>query len=1063
MVEQEAVSRLRGLVRKWSKKNGGKLIPGIIGEIHELVVKNDCKKLVVINLIEVKCFENLLWKFYDEDSSVNHIELIIMIALVKYEREEYGCFDEIIEDSRFDDFFTRVLSIVNGGFQTEIYRFSSFVFEFIGVLITRYRNHPKFGQLVFPIFDIYTWSNYTDLVKDSYKLEIETKLKNIEKLSKKEQLIFRLKNDWFYSIINGLKTSRDKSSEFQSYLLQFLRLLLRCITQDSTNKYFPNILKFSLFPYQVKIMQYSMNNSFIKEINDLIIHYLYFSSESNETDAEKFYKLQVYLSTQNDFPKTFDFTPSINNILVNEMKCYLEKLKIEGLLKIVEKFNIARLSKPHSSDILVEIILSYIFPPNFQQESISHALKNVTEIELFDDFEIKSNNDILNTNVPMSDMEFLNYQDYFNRVLLHLRFFTLKKINRHIKQVFSRIENSNLQIKGKSKYFHHIGSILKLEHGLYQLDTKECINSKYLLLVELIVPTKFSKNKRLSIHGINKLRWAEVIKTENKSLTIKCSNTQDIEEFEERFKYFLTLPVIQTLHTLINLLSFDVVKDYHHCFENVDKLINTRFTYSDISSGNHIKRLKCGVEDYHKSDNLNQDEIEFLQASLQSNCSFVEVSKFSRIELLVERLYETFNKARTLILAPNSACVNQSKLAFDNDFIRYGSARDIKSLENKCSIAIHKLKKTLKHVKFNEEFEMKKIDLYENRIKSIWSQYLNQYSKENSSYLLHSYPFDDCKYKTFESIVQSYLSILKSIEFLRLIKPISDRLDEHHLYDKQLWNYIYNKFDIIISLEDYVNIHNEADLVLKEFHNIILLFGKHESLATLLKNSSINKIKKLIMLGGQISTNFKHQVIKTESDTRPEFSDNKVNLVNPPKLNFNPGFQLNSTVIRVSNQLEEAEYCVLLYQYMRLLGYPAEEIIIWVTCLQQKALIEEIVRKKFQYRASNDSKDSFEFGWPQVICNIDGEYNYTSCNYVIESLHTNDNLVYPITSFMGKLGNYSVGMADASLKTPISSNLQIHTNENYWCTTRSKQSFSIENKDHLLEYVVQMTKTRTGN
>ena len=44
--------------------------------------------------------------------------------------------------------------------------------------------------------------------------------------------------------------------------------------------------------------------------------------------------------------------------------------------------------------------------------------------------------------------------------------------------------------------------------------------------------------------------------------------------------------------------------------------------------------------------------------------------------------------------------------------------------------------------------------------------------------------------------------------------------------------------------------------------------------------------------------------------------------------------------------LAEAEYVVTLYQYMRLLGYPAEKISMLTTYNGQKALLKDVVERR---------------------------------------------------------------------------------------------------------------------
>nr|XP_002131605.1 RNA helicase aquarius [Ciona intestinalis] len=107
---------------------------------------------------------------------------------------------------------------------------------------------------------------------------------------------------------------------------------------------------------------------------------------------------------------------------------------------------------------------------------------------------------------------------------------------------------------------------------------------------------------------------------------------------------------------------------------------------------------------------------------------------------------------------------------------------------------------------------------------------------------------------------------------------------------------------------------------------------------------------------------------------------------------FNPGLVFDFQLINVEDymgvgesepnpyfyqNLAEAEYCVSLFMYMRLLGYSPDEITILTTYNGQKHLIRDVVRQ----RCGNNPL----IGWPNKITTVDrfqGQQN----NYIILSL-----------------------------------------------------------------------------
>lgn len=80
--------------------------------------------------------------------------------------------------------------------------------------------------------------------------------------------------------------------------------------------------------------------------------------------------------------------------------------------------------------------------------------------------------------------------------------------------------------------------------------------------------------------------------------------------------------------------------------------------------------------------------------------------------------------------------------------------------------------------------------------------------------------------------------------------------------------------------------------------------------------------------------------------------------------------------------LGEAEYAVALYQYMRLLGYPAEKISILATYAGQTALIRDVLN----HRCGKNPL----FGLPKIVTTVDryqGEQN--DCGFISISIHGN--------------------------------------------------------------------------
>jgi len=124
----------------------------------------------------------------------------------------------------------------------------------------------------------------------------------------------------------------------------------------------------------------------------------------------------------------------------------------------------------------------------------------------------------------------------------------------------------------------------------------------------------------------------------------------------------------------------------------------------------------------------------------------------------------------------------------------------------------------------------------------------------------------------------------------------------------------------------------------------------------------------------------------------PGLSNLPTVLSNAEFLRANPGFRYEYQFIEVPNykdqgevepsphfiqNLGEAEYAVAIYQYMRLLDYPANRISILATYAGQRSLIRDVLDHR--------CKDRRLFGMPRIVTTVD-KYQGEQNDYVILSL-----------------------------------------------------------------------------
>ncbi|KAG6193977.1 hypothetical protein E4U27_000060 [Claviceps purpurea] len=205
----------------------------------------------------------------------------------------------------------------------------------------------------------------------------------------------------------------------------------------------------------------------------------------------------------------------------------------------------------------------------------------------------------------------------------------------------------------------------------------------------------------------------------------------------------------------------------------------------------------------------------------------------------------------------------------------------------------------------------------------------------------------------------------------------------------------------------------------------------------------------------------------------------------------NAGFKFDYQFINVPNykgrgeseptphfiqNLGEAEYAVAIFQYMRLLGYPADKISILTTYAGQRALIRDVL-------AHRCAKNPV-FGMPKAVATVD-KYQGEQNDYIILSLTRTSRVGYlrdvrrmTVAVSRARLGLYVLGRRsvfeacpelrpafDILLERP--DKLMLVTGE-MWPTERANASdnsalqgeVAMESVEHLGQYVFEMTNTK---
>jgi intron-binding protein aquarius len=279
----------------------------------------------------------------------------------------------------------------------------------------------------------------------------------------------------------------------------------------------------------------------------------------------------------------------------------------------------------------------------------------------------------------------------------------------------------------------------------------------------------------------------------------------------------------------------------------------------------------------------------------------------------------------------------------------------------------------------------------------------------------------------------------------------------------------------------------------------VVLIGDHHQNAPIIQNNVLRRYAHLdqSLFGRLVRLGVPATTLDSQGRARPEiavlYSWIYGGLTNLPLVEnvsaHNPGFLRTYQFINVDDykgrgetepshhfiqNLGEAEYAVALYQYMRLLGYPASKISILAAYYGQKVLIEEILHK----RCDSAKRDAAIFGRPGCVSTVD-QYQGEQNDYVIVSLVRSGSIGYlrdgrriTVALSRARLGLYVLGRAELITSCPdiqefskrmmgVDQDLMVVPGELYGKSANPDRSgIPMQGIDHFGQYVHDMTQSR---
>lgn len=1148
-------SRIREASRRWFPKPPKKFNKNIINEVYLIASSLDPEILDI--LIDTHYFQNILWPNLGEDSSNNHLEIIIYLVLRDLDLESNRLIEIILADQdKYHKLLNRLLGITASlNFESNLKSQSS-AFLFLGKLFGQKSKNKLVKESSEELFGKHITQHLSENIKEDVDIMKGSEFKNNDVVNSTESVVLKMKSLWFYNILKNymnlilnnkfeeiLKMNTQFEENFIDHLSSFFFFLIVCSSSPDIRTYVLILiqeLKFTCIFYQEKV-----HSRLLEFIN--ILHY-YINFYDNTLTTEKFSKFQKVIYTNFiDIKNAREITlaPSVYDVTEMELRQLLNGFEKEELENLCQQLH---LTTNVPAEYLTHEFMSEIIVKNHLSK---HNIKlkyedftSINEVQILDDFYGKYYRSSIFQPEPLPCLflqEYLSSTDFEDAISLNSYYDYKAALNKHVLQVLDRLKISvdssmKLSIKGNSKYFANIDNIKGNGfefHGIISKKDFDLEQSELVIVLEIIKPNKYSPYKRMKSYGINKMKLClvkDVISDgKRKQCFFGCAKNADAsdEKSSEETSYVIKLPqnfeyknyadiimnfsinqiplfLSQTFigdHTLdlenqkrigiqskfkINSIPLSILKDIY----NIKNLENSR-KKRKLNSPNlnkelcHILQIDSGSLDAEvfefKSDEvapeLDMCQSKALLSSLRNNITKVRVGPHTGYKRYLNSILTSLSlnyssKEKALVILPNKSSLEQIQIpefielkSFKNytDNYKEEIMKKFKNIELLLS-QVDTLAQNLGLLEYGYSHNCENAILFfKQHIEPRWISYLESVRSDNTR--ISEYPFDsNLKFcedmdENYRIILDSYLKIKEIFLNLEIFAPLK-KLE--HNYEEAVKYFLTRIANFVFITPDNLFLN---PFFYEGFSSVIYVNYCGPSILQMLPFVNNPYLKRVILIDNPLtkgpalsltsrinsSDGFQHE-LKIVRNIRLEFFDlfklkaPELKLESPILDKINPGFKYVHQIIEIDDKVEhpnvsisEAEYTVLIIQYMLSIGYSYNDIGIVVYSPYQKALIEELCSKAF-----NDL----------TTPNINMYNEAVSQNMIIQSLFGSTPQKIEKSFTLPRKGNYMVGNLSKITWDIPSGKLEIFCNETLDCTEKDrhkKKPVMVKNYDHFVK------------
>lgn len=1015
------LTSLGAVVLQIRSKPPKKFSPSLITDVYSKLNSSHC----LDDLIIADYFQLVAWKFFHADITNSHLEVLLQI--VTYEQEvlhQSSCWSSMIQESeKLHQLILRILQSTlshkdsNSRLATSIFLFLGAMLKYDALLLLQHRLYESWSATVF--------SHFAELTKET-------------------------------------SFTRPFLDVLEAFLSFCLSASVNCDVLASRFKATSLPLCFRNHELGPKV----------ERLANLLIYCLY----SKEWSKDNFTRFQLILSQKTHGFERFIMAALRLDISRLELEESLGNIPASTIREIAEALDLKH--SDVSDSLLPSVICQFALGVPISYQELVEC-KTFSEIDIFDIHE--PNSSVFYFPAITLPMKF----DFLQSELIRTCFVSLQDAYSHISSVFRRVTGVNDDgIECSSKYFSRVENI-KVSGCRAKLSLTSPLTIKTgssLVLLELQKPNRFSDVTRMIKFGVNAARIARVAEGSESPVIFWHS-----PGFEDRFNAVICLPdsilfesclsdltnVPDPLQTsqvylkqslVLDGVDYDLLKDMEGLLGVKKRKLDdgsqeSYFTYHDstvsLRNGSSLSgiRSKALLTMLSSKRLVIHSELGHLDPAM-INC-FLQALKSNGGDetcLVVLPSAEAVDAFRVIEGVSGETCkLGSSSLLVHLVFAAVdGLLRQVTTLSERLGLSEYDFGSSIRHA----------LMLYDSHVEPKWTAYLNQLTKDESS--IARYPFcsfdesDTSSEQQVMRVAEHFQSVKKLFAELQSFLPL-DKLRTGELTSEQIEDirhFAARKAQYVISSADSIDVDYGA------FSNIIL-----PSNLTLPALKGSDLLKRVIYFGAS-SLPVDTPLAQISVASREEIAS-LLNETSEPDEEFtayNPGFKFITQQIAVPSSAEhinvaEGRYCVYLYQYMRLLGYPHGLIQIAYASPFMKHLLEEVLREQniHPQDIASDTKN-FIFGWP-ILLSIDST---VPTEYLIASIHGAER-VRQLAAFAlcATKGFYLVGAKTTLPYKLHCGEFEVCVGEYYGKDSRSNMApYAIEGPDHMAEYVANMTTTR---